>query len=963
MVINKAKKIKLQEAYNQLLRRFDNENIKYETENNIIQPYDPNKKGPDGLPLPEPKPDTIGTGTAWIKYYNADRKHGYIFLCCHLINYETCHYDRFITVYNYGDDSIDTNMQGMSAITAIEPFPETGLLSSNTLYYKPILKELTFNDDSVLYVIPDKNTKANEEEPLNIKQVVTTTFTIYQFFADFSRDSLGNLIPLTQYNTDLVAISKLSDINTIDNADTKLFVLPIFNNNINNKKITAYKFYQTNHQNPQNKYIEVNVIKYVPNMYDDLTGLTDKNQKYHVTDSNYYTILSTVTNYTKHCDIKTFIDVTNIDPVWNFIQYRDKNLPVIPTTNYISLGKSNSYFNYSLTNSSKNTVNVSPIDYFKIATNYDALDSEVLIPNYYKSITTCSLPSLTNSEQIYKIKINSNNSHNSKNVKVTSDYNVNLNKTSNYNCKIKFKLDLETLSTNTDFDGQLDFSVQVDRYKFNSETEQYDYDKTDYLSNIINIQPTLTQITDGSFQYVWPITVENELKYYHGLNTDSNEDAILSFSILLPLDNSVYSNIFLTADITCLTNAYGVGDDIDNAYKLIPLKYDLNTLKEGIYRYYQPSYGSYVNTYLFYSYQYDNNVNKSLINMSKIDTYDLNIESKNTYYNILSKHPLKSIYKKLDTRLNYSLCPKCNGDKKLACTLCKNKRYIQDYKLNNFNIRYNCPICNPDGTKALVNDVTHRCRRCAGTGDEIKYLYYNCYEFKNLSTYTIRNTPEQTDLTVLPTVDDINALTIKISLKGETQTWPYLNYLLYKVFEINAGTALDYEKYAIFYNWIMYNLVFYKYNGTLNKYYYWNGKTHDEVLYGYNYIYSTKTYTGDEWETEKRTAHDNKVIYKVLPDIKYINDYIGFYAYNQNGTFTRIYLDDAYVYSHICETQSFKEFNMFNEEETNIIIDNHYHNNDNPDDLNFEETHIYKYFTHAPITGPNICVETLSDFI
>lgn len=960
MVINKVKKVKLQTAYEQLLKRFDAENIRYETEDHIIKMYNPNELGPDGLPLPKPEENTVGTGTAWIKFFYDDRKQGYVFLCCHLVDCETCHYDRFITVYNYADDMVDTNLQGLQSITAIEPFPESGLLASTSLYYKAITKELTFNDDGVLYTDESISTKYGEEDTPIERQEVTTSITIYQFYADFSRDKYGNLIPLTNYNTDMVAISKLSEIDKTDDADSKLFVQAEFNENINKKKVLRYKFYQTNNQNPQNKYIEVNVIKYIPNMYDDLNGLTDQNQRYHVTDSNYYTIMSTVSNYTRHCHIRTFIDITNIDPVWNFIQYKDKNLPILPLSNYISVGKSDKYFDYSLTDQSKNTVNVSPIEYYKIATNYDTIDSNVLKANYYNSLLTDISVEIPEASYDYDLNINYNNTHNSNSVKVSKDYKVNLSKCINYACQVKLKFTLTKTGDDTDFDGESIYTIKIKRYSYNPETETYEVLYTDYEDPMISIKPSLVQTTGGYYEYVWPTSVENEISFIK--KTDLDQDVILGFTLEIPGDIGVYTNILINAEIICLTNATEI--DLDGAYKLFPVTYDMNTLKEGVFRYYQPVYGSYVDAYMFYPYVYLPEHEQSIIDLTKVDTYDINLESKNTYYNILNKSPLKSIYKKSDTRINYSVCPKCEGDSNIACNFCKNKRYITDYKILNFDIRYNCPACNESGKKRLVNKITDRCRCCAGTGDKIEYLYYNCYEFKNLSKYTINNTPEKTNLDEVPTVDSIKALTVKITLGGETKTWPYLNYLLYKEFEINAGTEIN-PLYNSYYNWIMYNMVFYKYNGALIKYYYWNGKSHDEVAYGYNYIYSTKTYTGDEWETAQKTARDNKLLYKVLPDANLLNDYIGFYVCSLNGGFVRIYFDKNYVFSNILTSMDFNKFNMFTEETSLISNDDHHHENENiaGENIDLSEKYIYKYTAHTPITGPNICFEAMPDMV
>ena len=107
MVIKHKINTNLEDAYYNILWRVQNAGLNYETENHIIPVWNPNARDEYGNQYPKPDPDSVGTGTAWIKIIFKDRKQVFVYFCCHLVECKTCTYDRFITVYNYTDDKFE----------------------------------------------------------------------------------------------------------------------------------------------------------------------------------------------------------------------------------------------------------------------------------------------------------------------------------------------------------------------------------------------------------------------------------------------------------------------------------------------------------------------------------------------------------------------------------------------------------------------------------------------------------------------------------------------------------------------------------------------------------------------------------------------------------------------------------------------------------------------------------------
>lgn len=137
MVIKHKINTSLEDAYYNILWRLDNVGANYETENHIVPKWDPNARDEYGNQYPKPEPDTVGTGTAWIKILFKDRKQVLVYFCCHLVECKTCTYDRFITVYNYTDDIGDTNLQSILPWLALKYYDDKSSDDSDrTVYFK-----------------------------------------------------------------------------------------------------------------------------------------------------------------------------------------------------------------------------------------------------------------------------------------------------------------------------------------------------------------------------------------------------------------------------------------------------------------------------------------------------------------------------------------------------------------------------------------------------------------------------------------------------------------------------------------------------------------------------------------------------------------------------------------------------------------------------------------------------------
>lgn len=392
---------------------------------------------------------------------------------------------------------------------------------------------------------------------------------------------------------------------------------------------------------------------------------------------------------------------------------------------------------------------------------------------------------------------------------------------------------------------------------------------------------------------------------------------------------------------------------------------------ESCYNYYLPEYGSYINSYKWYTFDEDNNI---LIN--KPDTFELHIPTKSQYCNFLTPHELKSIYTK------------------------------NEYKEDTINtnaykaFRITCPTCSGN----LVDTYSARCRACAGCGVNQQYFYYKCHDFRDASVYDGGHA-EQCDLdTDIPTIDDIPAVTAHIT-NPETQEvedveWPYLRYAAAQYYNKLEGM----DGYEDACELVKYNTVLYKFNGDVNRYYWWDGTKHIMVNMGYNYIYRTKTVTKDclilqtgedddgkpiltpgkksmNFDTLEILYNDNLVLYRVLATLDEVDNIIGFYGYNLDSKqYERIHMYNRHVYN--CIKTGNNQFNYFNVDKTIIHADNHgthdLHYHDEDDTLSYpDHTHIddcesddkneyvdslnekyyYKYVTKDRITYENLSFE------
>lgn len=177
MVIKHKINTSLEDAYYNILWRLDNVGANYETENHIVPKWDPNARDEYGNQYPKPDPDTVGTGTAWIKILFKDRKQVLVYFCCHLVECKTCTYDRFITVYNYTDDIGDTNLQCMLPWLALEYYGNIESTTGKQMIYFNIVNDKTKN---IQYYAPVATVKSETKctHPGCVNGTITTEITV-----------------------------------------------------------------------------------------------------------------------------------------------------------------------------------------------------------------------------------------------------------------------------------------------------------------------------------------------------------------------------------------------------------------------------------------------------------------------------------------------------------------------------------------------------------------------------------------------------------------------------------------------------------------------------------------------------------------------------------------------------------------------------------------------------------------
>lgn len=962
MKISKVTKLKLQQAYENIIGALNYAGIRYVTENNIIQIYDPNARDSRGKPLPKPEEGSEGTGTAWIKCFFADRRQVYIYLCSHLVDCLTCKYDRFVTVYNYTDDITDTNIKGKVPITAVAPLPVTvNSLDPTIVYYTSYTADVEFKKTSTVSS--------------------TKTITLYNFFMDCYRDQSGYLKPIMPYNSSMKPISKLSDIDEdiivqrnrgVPDYNLPTYILPHWRNNDDSDDyIDSYDFYKYDYKDFNDNYIPINTYKYIKNStIDDMVGTIDHKapgpnhtNDVHIDGTNYSSLQETITNYAIHCITKTFTDVSDTNSIMDFILYKDRNHTIIPLNNSLSIADSNKFIDFDFQNSQNNTFSLNTLDMNAIGCDYQTLEPNLgynIMCKYHGTSSNSVFADLSAESSIGTSTV----------IDMSSDYISLADMTSQspyidvklfnfiHNTRsvtIKVKIKAEFTKNNSFNDQDINPAMQGQpllTFKLYSKRTGYDtpYETSQFELCKLQTYETTNYTKNGQVLYDFITTYEDE-KIVYVTQSDYTGPGFRQVGISVcginPISDSVYNRAFNACNISAEVflvaslNPKNI-ENIDPQFVFdhVPVAYNYNGIEEGIYSHYISELNSNVNVFKYYQYSYG-----GYLNLTKADTYEINVAQnenwfKDRYFTAIYKDKLKSIYTKVDTRYVQVTCPYCSDKSDdYYCSYCKGTKLISKYEASDIEpykrtIRDACTYINFYNKykySAHTGESMHRrCRHCAGTQNEIKYLFYNCMEFKNLSSYNGK-TPVECDLDTLPTLDDIKALSVTVG----NVSMSYLNYMLQKCFDIyvTADIAFDYiEEYDDKYKWILNNLVFYKLNGPMTKYYYWTGADFIEVPYGYNYIYSTKTLTQDEWDKILYGDYSNGVfLYKVLPEKKKFNDYIGFYVFydqimnNSIPKFQRIYFYEDGIYDQLVENQDFKDFNYFYQAEEAIDVGIHTH--------------------------------------
>ena len=947
MVITHKKSTKLETAYYNIIWRLNNAGIKYETENHIIPQYNPDARDENGNPYPEPAPDTVGTGTAWIKIFHEDHKIVFVYFCCHLVECKTCTYDRFITVYNYTDDVKDTNLQGMLPALTLKYYSDREESDKDRTVF---FDEFSLNDLGYEYISAKKPvTDATETtcETCNGKGTVESETTVPS----------GNpyIKPVTiKINTTCPDCNGTGK--TVEETTENFARIYTFN---------VYGFYvkksAEEHDIIDNR-INDGVREGLPD--DDPSNLGEgglvKYAKRLYTSENSYdpedapvAELSKITTYNTELYLNNGKLLNSVNEIYELIEKTNVNNKNLPEDEKVDLSKylfAIPVFREYLIRDEDN----------KPANDYELIDFRFYQTNYVDQygklipiVAFCAFDTQRNSRTPY----------------FSDGYNE-----LGYSDRSSFPLYPEHIQYNPNkVAGMFPSYTHGDIYtqkgiknftKHCGEIETANGTVT--AEQKVIVRPMISTFTDISqTDRVWnficykdknlPIVPCDRDTLYISETTwpykmDLYKDDHVKFNNILSQKTAAYVE---PLDSKLL----GPGEEL-----LPKIQYNYNNYPEGVFTYYQTNYGTYIENYIFHKYGEDHLMDVYLDTEGTDEQIKLipdTIESQKEYHgfmNILYEKKLRSIYTKMDTHNDFVVCPACNGMDDIDCAFCGNKRKLSIFDCNIKSIesdddmhkllednslkRYVCPS---------INDIDHehrascygRCRCCAGTKSVIRYYYLKAFEFKNLTEYDGKLPKEVPDLSDIEALDIIGkVLESKVKEKGSATEEAYLNYIVRKHYDVEEapGEELD-VAYSQLYNAAANNLVFYILNGNFIAYYFWNGYTHVKVDYGYNYIYSTKTYSKKEWEKIKDTedGHKSTLLYRIISTEQEIDDMVGFYSINvpnvkidyqdvssifEGATVQRIYFDKSWVYSNLLSDMTFKHFNMFTEKES-LIVGNH----------------------------------------
>ncbi len=1020
--------------------QFNEHNIRYEISKNIVPRMihsDPRDESSQMIENPEKT--LIGTGSAWIKYYYADKKFGFIYICSHLIACEACEYERYIRVYNYTDDSHDTSLIGDVPINALAALPDnTDNLDATTVYYNYI----TFNCDMAgngtcevcngtgfnkcsacqgtgIYKVkrtvrgvsididtsctlcggsgyakiqiscitcdgkgyigtarprPCTTCAGTGKQICNIctlcggsgknKSGKYCSGKVYFTYMDSVRDEETNeLIPLQNYKFDQTEVKSIIDLVEVQNYPEYLCVYY-------NSELDKIQFYNANYKNADGQPIALNVLFDVDSIttIEDNVKITEEVPVHE--DSTLNLALGSlkvrgnvdsilpiaVSNYAEHSDHpdplhpkyqfknKTFSDFEHMWDVWNYIYWRDRNLPIFPINeNTIKYGMEDVNISYSFENLGYDWFKLYDLKTDLMGCDYTGLDSETKLLFYKGSYSIqnqgkvdpgASIQYFNFLRQTGTINYSSIDLSDGQGARYSTGVHIDtagtyrfiFNVTINGIKPVPGYFDVQNTSTERGFyisnnssgvpgQGSITDMVKIlipaksVKFDYEAELKKYTAKQIEELSKLQLKDLTIEQFCMlheiGSYCVI-PETYTTKV----AIDVNITDKAVYNFVCnYASVNNGYFSAHYsigdIAFDVICIKLSEDqietiTNDDIEQMLSQTYIDYNYpitshleedetsgevilvkDYIPENCYNYYWMEFNNYIGSFMWYSYDPNGNI---LVN--KPDTYELHKKIDKKYFNFLTINRLKSIYVKdvYPDTIPEGALDGVDLDDEEAIT--EAIGFISSPELA---WHLPCPNCSEsESSTGMITNMINRCRCCAGSQVRTRYYYYDCYNFVDVTNYESGHAPV-VDLDITPTTEDIPDVVIhKYDIKtGKTitETYNYLRYIIEKYYNVLQpdSTASDEEraKYELYKKQAQYDTVLYKMSGDNNKFYYWDGVKHVEVNMGYKFIYKTSVVEEDDLIIQRG---DSLVIGKNATTV------------NEDGTVTVNNIDNTRLY-------------------------------------------------------------------
>lgn len=929
----------IEDAISFLEWQLNEHHIRYEINKNIVPRMIHSDPRDESSPMIEnPEKTLISTGSAWIKYYYADRKFGFIYICSHLVACETCEYEHFIRVYNYTDDLHDTSLIGDVPINALAALPsDTTTLDATTVYYNYVTFQCNMGGNGICvgcngtgfnrcvtcggtgkYHVTKtvRGAKIEFDTPCPLcggsghakieiscptcngngwiggvkstrvcpacagskKKICNMCSTcggsgknpsgkyctgkVYFTYMDSARDEETNeLIPLQNYKFNQSEIKSINDLVEVQEYPEYLCVYY-------NSKSDKIEFYNANYKNADGQPIIINVLFDVDSITTTEDGEVTSTDEVPVhEDSTLNLALGSlkvrgdvdsilpiaVSNYAEHSDHpdplhpkfqfknKTFSDFEHMWDVWNYIYWRDRNLPIFPIDeNTIKYGMEDVNISYSFENLGYDWFKLYDLKTDLMGCDYTGLDSEAELL-FHKGI--------------YSVE-NLGGDKDTPNPSTVAPFKM-ISQSGN----VKYEsLDLTghggLYSTGIHYftPGTYRFIFKIDTCGINpipgtfDVTEMSDPSRGFYIINHTSIKPQ--ELGTLLFKAEIPATkIEFDLEEESSKYTDEEKSALLKLLASDPTKVSIkefciitnrdhyyvmpesYSTI-ITKDITISKNdlydfniGFNAASDIGadyfaRNYSIAQVAFDLICIKltddqietvtnEDIENMLSQTYIDYnfpitshlegtgtdvkvvkdyipENCYNYYWTEFNNYISSFVwycydpngnILVNKPDTYELHKKIEEKYFNFLTINRLKSIYAK-------DVYPDTITEEMLDGVDIEDEEALEKAIgfISSPELAWHlpCPNCSEAETSTgMITNMKNRCRCCAGSLVRTRYYYYDCYNFVDVTKYESGHAPI-TDLDTVPVTTDIPDVVIhKYDIKtGKIITETY-NYLRY----------------------------------------------------------------------------------------------------------------------------------------------------------------------------------------